>query len=354
MNRIRVLALTSGRDTPSARFRFRQYYGELARLGLDVDEACPPLNNGARLPGFLGRMRLRYLFPFAIAQALLSLMLRVPSLARQWRADITWVERHFVPGADFLGVLLKRPYVLDVDDAVWLYNPLGERMTAQLMRRAAGVIAGNATLAEWARQYNENVVEVPTAVDCTRFVPADRGEDMSFVLGWTGTAVNFDHLRMIEPALARFLASDGTARLRIVADRRPELARIPPAQLEFIRWSPAVEAEAVATIDVGLMPLFDNAVTRGKCSFKMLQYMACAKPVVVSPVGLNAQILAMADLGFGPSSEREWIAAFDALRSDRMLRDRLGRTGRKVAMERFDTVAVAGQLAGFLRRCAET
>lgn len=354
MHRVRVLALTSGRDTPSARFRFRQYYPELERHGVDVDEACPRVNNGARLPGSLGRVRMRYLFPVALGQAVLNLALRVPSLGRQWRTDLTWVERHFVPGADFLGVLLKRPYVLDVDDAVWLYNPLGERMTGQLMRRAAGVVAGNATLAAWSRQYNENVLEVPTAIDCTRFAPADRGEDASFVLGWTGTAVNFDHLRMIEPELAAFLASDSTARLRVVADRRPAFQRIPPEQLEFVQWSPEVEAASVATIDVGLMPLPDNAITRGKCSFKMLQYMACARPVVVSPVGLNAQILAMGELGFGPQSEHDWVAALDALRSDRALRDRLGRAGRQVAMERFDTPVVAGQLAAFLRQCAGT
>jgi glycosyltransferase involved in cell wall biosynthesis len=348
----RVLAITSGRDTPSARFRFRQYYPELERHGLAVDESCPRVNNGARLPGLLGRVRMRYVFPVAVAQVFLNLALRASAIVRQFRCDVTWVERHFVPGADFLGVLLKRPYVLDLDDAVWLYNPFGERMTALLVRRATGVIAGNATVADWCRQYNTNVREIPTAIDCSRFVPGVRNEDVHFVLGWTGTSVNFDQLRMIESVLAAFLASEPAARLRVVADRRPQFNRIPASSLEFVQWSPEVEAEAVATMDVGLMPLFDNPVTRGKCSFKMLQYMACAKPVVVSPVGLNSQILAMGHLGYGPSNEEAWLVALKELRADRDLCSRLGQVGRQVALERFDTRVIARQVADFLQQCA--
>jgi glycosyltransferase involved in cell wall biosynthesis len=352
MRKRRVLAITSGRDTPSARFRFRQYFQELARHGLAVEESCPPVNNGARLPGALGRVRTRYIFPVAVAQVFLNLALRAPAVVRQFRADVTWLERHFVPGADFLGVLLKRPFVLDLDDAVWLYTPFGEQMTALLVRRATGVIVGNTTLATWCRQYNGNVREIPTAIDCSRFVPRMRSDGQSFVLGWTGTSVNFEHLRMIESVLAKFLASEPTARLRVVADSKPEFERIPAAQLEFVRWSPEVEAESVATMDVGLMPLFESPVTRGKCSFKMLQYMACGKPVVVSPVGLNAQILSMGHLGYGPSSDEDWFTALKELQMDRNLRSRLGQVGRQVAMERFDTRVIAGQVAEFLQQCA--
>lgn len=352
MTSTNVLAITSGRHTPSARFRFRQYYPELERFGLHVDESCPLVNNAARLPGPLASVRMRYIFPLALAQALFNLLLRVPSLLRQFQSDITWVERHFIPGADFLCVLLRRPYVLDVDDAVWLYNPMGERMVGMLARRAAGVIAGNSTLAEWCRQYNRNVVEVPTAIDCERFSPRDAPDDGSFVLGWTGTSANFDHLRMIERPLAAFLSFDASSRLRVVADRRPVLEGIPVDRIEFIPWAPEVEADAVATMHVGLMPLRDNPVTRGKCSFKMLQYMACSKPVVVSPVGLNADILAMAPLGYGPTSEQDWLAAFNDLRRDRSLRDQLGNAGRRVAMARFDTRVVSALLAKFLHKCA--
>lgn len=352
MTSTNVLAITSGRHTPSARFRFRQYYPELERLGIHVDESCPLVNNAARLPGPLTSVRIRYLFPLALAQALFNLLLRAPALLRQFQADITWLERHFIPGADVLCVLLRRPYVLDIDDAVWLYNPMGERMVGVLAKRATGIIAGNAMLAAWCRRYNGNVVEIPTAIDCERFSPRDVRDDCPFVLGWTGTSVNFEHLRMIEGPLSTFLASDPTTRLRIVADRRPVFERIPPGQFDFVQWRPEVEADAVVTMHVGLMPLYDTAITRGKCSFKMLQYMASAKPVVVSPVGLNAEILSMAPLGYGPTSEPDWLAAFQDLRRDRGLRDRLGYAGRRVALAHFDTRVVAARLAGFLEECA--
>lgn len=352
MHRPTVLAVTSGRNAPAARFRFRQYFTELARHDIEVSEACPPIDNAARLPGVLGRMRMRYIFPVAFAQMLLNVLLRTPALLRQFGSDLIWLERQFVPGADFLGVLVKRPYVLDIDDAVWLYNPFGERMTALLVRRATGVIAGNSTIAQWCLQHNRNVVEIPTGIDCERFSPRDIRHEESFILGWTGTSANFENLRMIEGVLAAFLASDSRARFRVVADRKPAL-RIPSAQLEFIPWSPEVEAESVATMDVGLMPLLDNAITRAKCSFKMLQYMACARPVIASPIGLNAQILAKGVLGYGPTSERDWLIAFKELRNDRGLREGLGQVGRQVAMERFDTRVVAAKLGDFLKQCAQ-
>jgi len=72
---------------------------------------------------------MRYVFPLALAQVFINLLMRAPALLQQFGSDLTWLERSFVPGADWLAVLLKRPYVLDLDDAVWLYNPLGEQMT---------------------------------------------------------------------------------------------------------------------------------------------------------------------------------------------------------------------------------
>ena len=80
---------------------------------------------------------------------------------------------------------------------------------------------------------------------------------------------------------------------------------------------------------------------RAKCSFKMLQYMACARPVIVSPVGSNAQILAKGDFGYGPAYEQEWLIAVNELRMIEIFEIRLGRVGRRVAVESLDTRVVA-------------
>jgi hypothetical protein len=56
-------------------------------------------------------------------------------------------------------------------------------------------------------------------------------------------------------------------------------------------WSEAGELAEMQACDVGVMPLPDVAWARGKCGLKLLQFMAAGRPVVASPVGVNAQIV---------------------------------------------------------------
>ena len=52
------------------------------------------------------------------------------------------------------------------------------------------------------------------------------------------------------------------------------------------------------SFDVGIMPLPDEPWPRGKCGFKLIQYMACGLPVVALPVGANAEIVEHGVNGF--------------------------------------------------------
>ena len=95
----------------------------------------------------------------------------------------------------------------------------------------------------------------------------------------------------------------------VIADAPPSFSRIPRERVRFLSWSPELEADAVRQMHVGLMPLPDDIWTRGKCSFKMLQYMATGIPVVVSPVGMNADLLAAASPGLAARKDDDWYEA---------------------------------------------
>ena len=348
---MKVAALTSGLHTPSARFRVRQYLSKLKTLGVEVTDYRPAVSNAARLPGALRHIRMRYMPPVMIGQSLLNVALRVPGVLGSHRADVTWLERSFAPGCDDLSFVLKRPLVVDIDDAIWLYNPFGASMIGRLVRRADMVFAGNSFLAEWSSQYCRNVRMIPTAIDAERFRPADEGASArsagreGFVVGWTGTSGNFRFLRDIEPALAAFLGAHPDATFLVVADERPMLPSLPPAQLKFVQWTPDVEHSVLAEMDVGIMPIDDSDLSRGKCSFKMLQYMAAGLPVVVSPFGMNAEVLQMGEIGYGARTNDEWLGALQALYDDASVRARFGRTGRAVIEADFSTAIVAGKIA---------
>lgn len=343
---MKIAALTSGALTPSARFRIRQYLPHLKEAGLNVTEYCPRLSQGARLPGLLGRVRSRYLPPLVAGQMLTNLAFRAPGVIASRAADVTWLERNFVPGLDDCATLLKGPIVLDIDDSIWLYNPLGASMIKRLVRRAEMVFAGNQFLANWCGEYCQNVRIVPTAVDSNRFRPRlqPKPEGAPFVVGWTGTSGNFHFLNMIEPALEQFLATFPSARLLIVADRPPSLPTLPQSQLDFVAWTAATEHLLLHEMDVGIMPIDDTDLSRGKCSFKMLQYMASGLPVIVSPFGMNRDVLSLGEIGLGPKTISEWMdsLAYYCRNPDEVASH--GKNARAIVQCRFDVGFIANQI----------
>ncbi len=353
---LRVAALTSGLHTPSSRFRIRQHIAPLAEhdilvrefrpvVGNNVDNLLRPLRpKGTRIRSFPP------IYPLYVALLSLRVAARVPGVVASWRYDLTWLERGLCDGWPTLERLLGKPLVLDVDDAVWLAEPFGARQMQRTAERADVVVVCNNYLAEWFGRYCGRIELVPTPVDGDIFFPIDKQHGAEFVVGWTGTQTNFRYLAMIRKALARFLRHAPSARLRIVADHPPTDLELPPERVEFIRWSEASEANAVQAMDVGIMPLADDAWTRGKCGFKVIQYMACGLPVVASPVGMTAEILARGELGFSAETEQEWVDALVYLYEHREKANHLGAEGRAKFLEHYSRGAATRQLAEIFKR----
>jgi len=244
---------------------------------------------------------------------------------------------------------LKHPVALDVDDAIWLSGPHAARGAMKIARQATVVMAGNRYLADWFSQFCPDVRVVPTAIDPQRFRPAAHPRvDGPFAVGWTGLSSSYQYLYDIEKPLDGFL-SVCNAQLVVIADKPPAFRTIPANRVRFIPWTPDVEAEALHQFDVGIMPLADNEWSRGKCSLKMLQYMAAGLPVVVSPVGLNQEILEMGTPGRAARGLDDWYSALVELQRDPDLRFRLGREGRRIVEKEFSVPVIAGKLAAVFR-----
>lgn len=269
---------------------------------------------------------------------------RTAALACSWKADVTWISRQLLPAFAPLEALAKRPMVLDVDDAVWL-NTGGHR-ARDLARASDLVVCGNSFLADQFSRWNTNVTIIPTAVNTSWYRPRRfRVPAPALVLGWTGTSGNFPFLYSIEGALLRVFQHCSRAKLLIVADRPPQFKRLPESRIEFELWTPQTELGAFAHMSIGLMPLADTAWCNGKCSYKMLCYMAAGLPVVVTAAGMNREVLAMGEVGLSASCEQQWVDALTALLSDADLRQRMGAAGRVVVEEHFSLQRLAQQYA---------
>ena len=322
---------------PSARFRVRQYREPLRRFGLVLNEqhlrtvAYPPVGRIAR--------------PIWGVQRLIELAV---AIAQARSADVTLLQREMISSFKTLEGFTKRPRVLDVDDAVHLQR--GGHFTRKIAAGCDRIIAGNAYLADYYSQWNKDVVIMPTGVDSDSYIPARSNVDTGeLVVGWIGTSANFIYLRQIESALASFLDAVPTAHLLVVSNASPEFSAIAPSRWTFRPWSEAREIGDIQSMDIGIMPLADSQWARGKCSFKMLQYMSCGLPVVVSPVGMNADVLKQGEIGIGAQNEAEWVDALKMLAESQTLRQQLGQSGRTLVERLYAVNALAPQFASHLR-----
>jgi len=240
------------------------------------------------------------------------------------------IERRLVSGADFA--------VYDLDDALqWDWGQGGtlrrlapKAPKAQLAASHADrVIAGSPVLAEWASTVNSDVVLIPSCVSLGAYAvkidyrPADPPR-----LGWIGSPGNERYLRLIAPALWEVHRRTG-ARITLIGRAMPSLGPLEPL-IDRIAWSEPVQREHLAGFDVGLAPLPDDAYSRGKCGYKLLQYAAAAVPAVGSPVGVNRAILSQ--LGTpAPEEVGEWVdAIMDLLGQPASARAALGARARHV------------------------
>jgi glycosyltransferase involved in cell wall biosynthesis len=352
---ITVAALTSGKFEPSSRFRIRQHIASLRTFGVLVREYLPALGKYALIPGRPMRDRPQYLNPFGYLWEGLKLAARLPGIVGSHRCQITWLERGIMDWGPTLEPLLKPPIVVDVDDAVFLLPPLGKYGAIIAAKLATLVIAGNQYLANWYSRYARDIRIIPTAVDTHRFRPRTKNElkePGNFIIGWTGSASNLVYLHAIESPLRHFLENYEDTEICVVANKPPSFKTIPGHRVRFIAWSPEIESEAVRGMDVGLMPLPDNPWTRGKCSFKMLQYMATGIPAIASPVGMNADILAMDSLGLPASTDDDWYEALTYFYVNRDKCIEYGLKGREVAERNYSQKIISSRLASIFRELA--
>ncbi len=278
-------------------------------------------------------------------------LVRIAQILAARRADAVVVQRELLSlGPPVLERWLARlnpRLIYDVDDALDLTPPQlrplggGLRDAGKIRRIAAmsrGVVASTAILAARLQDVPVPVHVIPTPVDLARFPAPTPEPGGPLRLGWFGTGGNLRHLAEILPALRRVQEQTG-CELLVVSEWD-----FAGAGLRVLnrRWSLEEEVALLLSCHAGLMPLADNPYTQAKAGFKILQHWAAARPVVVSPVGFNAQLVAEGETGLLATSEDDWVAALLRLAGDAPLRRRMGLAGR-ARLEREFSLAVCAR-----------
>jgi len=352
---MKILLLSKyGHLGASSRVRFYQYIPYLETHGIDVT-----------VSSFVGDKYLHRLYSGkdqSVGNIIQCYLARLFQIIRAKKFDLLWVEKELFPYLPAWGESLLNsfgiPYVVDYDDATfhvydqhpnWSMRALLGNKIDKVMRKASLVIVGNDYLAERARQAGAKRIEyLPSAVDLNRYIPSTNPKGNTFTVGWIGSPSTARYLQIVESSIAR-LCKDGMTRLVLVGSGNVELNEIP---MDIRTWHDNTEVDDIQSFDVGIMPLKDGLWERGKCGYKLIQYMACSCPVVASPVGINCQIVDHGVNGFIASTTEEWSCALSALRSNNEMRNAFGKAAREKVEGKYSLQVNAPRLLDMLRSAA--
>ncbi len=323
--------------TASTRFRLLAHIEALRSAGFEVQ-----IRASIRHPWRFIRVPLR------IAELVHDTSVPLP-------ADLMLIQKRTYP-PPFAGSLKRKkiPVVFDVDDAIYLPPPSGSRDYRTLARyrrnfestaaAANLVICGNREIA--SKVPHDRVATVPTALDCQRFCPSRLPESTEPVVGWVGHSDNLSDLQMLAEPLRYLARRHRGFRLVLVADRELKIDGVP---IEYRRWSLESEISCFEDIVVGVMPLEDNAWTRAKCAFKLLQYMALGISAVASPVGMNAEVIEHGVNGLLADSPQDWVKAMDYLLANPGFRAGLVNRGRETVVNQYSLEVISPRLVELLQ-----
>ncbi|HIO50410.1 TPA: glycosyltransferase [Candidatus Poribacteria bacterium] len=348
---MRVLLLSRyGRLGASSRVRSFQYLPFLELKGWQVD-VRPLFSDNYVRSLYNGKSR--------GLEVLAGYCRRLKDLVHAGQYDLIWIEKEafpFMPAlAEWLLAKVGVPYVVDYDDALfhrydshrrWLIRSILGRKIGSVMRYAALVIAGNEYLAEYARAVGAKCVEiVPTVVDLTRYEIVHSDSNHPLVVGWIGSPSTSHYLAVIAPVIES-LSKEFDVRFVAVGASEESVCDLP---MEAKPWSEETEIQSIRGFDIGIMPLVDDPWERGKCGYKLIQYMACGVPVVASPVGVNKDIVEPGGNGYLAQDLHDWAQALRRLMSDKELRQRLGDNGRQQVEARYSLQVQAHRLEKLMR-----
>lgn len=296
----------------------------------------------------------------------LSYMLqRMSQINAKPAPDIIWLEKEALPWVPWLieRTILPRgiPIVSDYDDAIFhrydkhrlglIRSILGNKIK-RIMASSALVMAGNPYLADHARRANASQIQiVPTVIDLDNYDVSTVSENEARLkVGWIGTPETWQALaHPVHKVLEPVLEEKNALFIAVGAGMQSETA----GSLKIVPWAEDTEVALIQGMDIGVMPLPDTPWTRGKCGYKLIQYMACGLPVVASPVGVNRDIVEDGVNGFLAENDDEWRAAIKKLLDDPALRRRMGAAGRKKVEEQYSLQVWGPRVAQMLRSVVE-
>lgn len=352
MKRILFVAAHRPNRSPSQRFRFEQYIKYLEENGYHCHQSFIIKEHYEKRfynPGNFTHKA--YIF-------LRSFVKRLWEVVRYFNYDIIFVQREaFMTGTtifEYLYTKTNAKLVFDFDDSIWIHDvsdankKLGwlknPDKTSKIIELSDLVFAGNEYLADYARRFNKNVVIIPTTIDTNEYKNLHLNNHPSICIGWSGSMTTIKHFEYAIPFLLEIKKKYGDkVSFKVIGDAS---YRNEALGITGIAWNKEEEIKELSTFDIGIMPLPHDEWAKGKCGLKGLQYMALEISTIMSPVGVNTEIIKDGVNGFLAETNEEWINKLSLLIDSLDLRLQMGREGRRTVEKSY---SVESQKENYLR-----
>jgi glycosyltransferase involved in cell wall biosynthesis len=332
---------------PSQRFRMEQYFPYLQQEGFRCDYSWFINEEDDELFYSKGHIAGKFLL------LLKAVRVRLGDLLQAKKYDIVFVQREaFMTGSVFFEKRFARSgarLVYDFDDAIWLQDTSAANQNLSWLKRPSKiadiikvadlVIAGNQFLADYAKTFNSNIVVIPTVVDTAVFKPGAKLKAVHapVCIGWTGSSSTIKHFQLLLPVFRKLKEHyKEHIVIRLIGDKK---AMTNEPWIEQVSWNASGEVADLRQLDIGVMPLPDDAWSKGKCGFKAIQYMSLGIPCVVSPVGVNTEIIQHGINGMHAQDEEAWITLLSKLIESTDLRKEIGEAGRQTILQKYSVQA---------------
>ena len=339
----------------SNRYRIEQYLDYLTRHGVTYE--IRPF----AFPAFYRILYRRKKHLLKVFYFLLSFCCRFRDVWDARSFDLVFIHREACPIGpplfEWLFFKMGKPIIYDFDDAIFLQsfsyaNRLVRffkfpRKTKWIVQWSDHVIVCNRYLYNYARRFNPHVTIISTAIDTDRYRPRSKAQSRPLTVGWIGSHITAPYLEALYPVFTQ-LSQRHDFILKIVG--AGEEVHLPGVRVENKEWRLEEDVSDFQSLDIGVYPLPDDEWSLGKSAFKLIQYMTVGVPSVVSPIGMNTEIVKEGENAFFAQSHSEWVEKLTMLLEDVSLREKMGLKGRQIVEERFSVRANAGRLLEVLER----
>ncbi|MET3045105.1 glycosyltransferase family 4 protein [Flavobacterium covae] len=268
-----------------------------------------------------------YLFTFNSIIKRIWLLIKIKG-----KYDLLVIEKELIHNLPYIfesWLLSGENYILDFDDYLGASYKCNSLKKIFLSNKIYNLVMNSKFTTVGNRWYftelpEEKLLYLPTVIDMNKYNSNVVFKSNKKQIVWIGSFSTVKYLYLIESVLIK-LRQELDFELKVIG----AVFESPTLDVLNVQWEEKTEVHEIATAHVGIMPLANELWEKGKCGFKLIQYMACGLPVVASPEPANIEIVEHNSNGFIAKSDDEWYVYLKRLLLDDKLNVEMGTSARK-------------------------